>query len=124
MCDDGTLPQHSAIVKWHHLLVEGASLGNINLRFSSAELKTQAEKAGFVNVKIKEYKIPIGKWARGKKLKLLGAFQREVVMLGLEAFSLAIFTRLLGWSKNKVEIFLEGVRQELKTSSYHWYWPL
>jgi hypothetical protein len=124
MCDDGTLPQHSAIARWHGLLAEGASLGNINLRFSSAELKTQAENAGFVNVEINKYKIPIGTWARDKKLKLLGAYQKEVLMMGLEAFSLAIFTRLLGWSKNKVDSFLEGVRQELKTSSYHWYWPL
>jgi hypothetical protein len=124
MCDDGTLPRDSAIVKWHHLLDERAALGNINLRLSSAKLKMQAEKAGFVNMKINEYKIPIGIWARDKKLKLLGAHQREVLMNGLEAFSLAIFTRLLGWSKTEVSTFLEGVRQELKTSSYHWYWPL
>ena len=124
MCDDNTLPQNSAIIRWHDLLQEGASLGNINLRFSSAELKTQAEKAGFVNVKIHKYKIPIGTWPRDKKLKLLGAYQREILKDGLEAFSLAIFTRFLGWSKNKVEVFLEGVQQELKNSSYHWYWPL
>jgi len=101
------------------LLDYGASLGNLNLRFSSAELKTQAEKAGFANVEIKEHKIPIGKWTRDKKLKLLGTYQREVLMNGLEAFSLAIFTRLLGWLKTEVEIFLEDVRQELKNSSYH-----
>jgi hypothetical protein len=124
MCDDGTLPQDSDIVRWHDLLERGASLGSINLRFWSPELKTQAEKAGFVNVEVKEYKIPIGIWPRNKKLKSLGAYQRAILMDGLEAFSLAIFTRLLGWSKKEVEGFLWGVRQELKTTSYHWYWPL
>ncbi|KAE9376521.1 S-adenosyl-L-methionine-dependent methyltransferase [Stipitochalara longipes BDJ] len=124
MCDDGTLPRDSAIVRWHDLLNEGASQGKINLRFSSAEIKTQAEKAGFVNVVVNEYKIPIGRWTRDRKLKLLGTYQKEVLMLGLEAFSLAILTRVLGWLKTEVDTFLEDVRHELKTSSYHWYWPL
>jgi hypothetical protein len=106
------------------LLGEAASVGKINLRFSSVELKTQAEKVGFVNVKIKEYKIPIGAWPKDKNLKLLGTYQRAILTDGLEAFSLAMFTRLLGWSKSTVETFLESVRHELKKSSYHWYWPL
>ena len=124
MCDDGSLPPDSAIVRWHNLLQEGASLGNVKLRFSSAGLKTQAEKAGFVNVQINEYKVPIGTWPKDKKLKLLGAYQSKILIEGLDAFSLAIFTKFLGWPKKKVEAFLEGMQEELKTSSYHWYWPL
>jgi hypothetical protein len=106
------------------LLGVAASLGKINLRFYPAELKTQAEKVGFVNVKIKAYKLPIGAWPKDKNLKLLGTYQRAILTDGLEAFSLAMFTRFLGWSKSTVEIFLESVQQDLKNSSYHWYWPL
>jgi hypothetical protein len=124
LCDDDSLPQDSAIVRWHNLLGVAASLGKINLRFYPAELKTQAEKVGFVNVKIKAYKLLIGAWPKDKNLKLLGTYQRAILTDGLEAFSLAMFTRFLGWSKSTVEIFLESVQQDLKNSSYHWYWPL
>jgi hypothetical protein len=124
LCDDDSLPQDSAIVRWHDLLGQAASIGKINLRFSSVELKTQAEEVGFMNVEIKEYKIPIGAWPKNKHLKLLGTYQRAILLESLEAFSLAMFTRLLGWSKDNIEAFLESVRQDLKNSSYHWYWPL
>lgn len=37
-------------------------------------------------------------------VKVLGTYQRTILMEGLEAFSLAILMRFFGWSKDEVEI--------------------
>jgi hypothetical protein len=39
----------------------------------------------------------------------------------MESYSMALFTRVLGWSPNEVNIFLAGVRQELTDRSLHLY---
>lgn len=124
LSDDDTLPQDSAIVKWHNKLAEGAALGNLNLRASSSELVGRFVAAGFINISVKEFKIPIGPWVKAKALKEIGLFQRLVLGDGLEGFSLAIFTRLLKWSKVSVDELLAEVKAELHNRDYHWYWPL
>ena len=42
----------------------------------------------------------------------------------LEGFSLAPFTRVLGWTREEVEVFLVDVRNELRNTKVHAYWPM
>lgn len=90
----------------------------------SSELKLLFEMAGFINVTVLDFKIPIGLWAKNPKLKRIGKYQKAVLLDGLEAFSLAIFTRFLKWSEPDLLILLAEVRREVSNTSYHWYWPL
>lgn len=123
--DDNSVPQDSAIALWHRLICEGASSVNINMRMSSATLKAQFENAGFTDVLVVDKKIPIGPWAHDQKLKDIGHFQLKNFQDGLEAFSLAILCRCLGWSAEEVQVFLAEVRQEVKSrQTFHWYWRL
>lgn len=39
----------------------------------------------------------------------------------VEPYSLALFTRVLGWDNPRVQELLEGVRADLKNLSYHMY---
>jgi len=48
----------------------------------------------------------------------------ENVDSGLEAFSVAIFTRILGWTKPEVDVFLADVRKEMRDTKNHIYWNL
>jgi hypothetical protein len=114
----------SAIRIWHGQLLEGAATSKISLQISPGDLEVLFQEAGFVNVTIKEWPLPIGLWPKDPGLKKIGAFQSQVIHDGLEAFSLAIFTRALGWDLIKIEKLLEEVREELNNRSYHWYWPL
>ena len=43
---------------------------------------------------------------------------------GLSAFSVAFFTRVLGWTLEEVEVFLVDVRNEMKDPKIHAYWPM
>lgn len=121
---DDSLPRTSAISKWHNKLLEGASLGDINIRASCSNLKQIFQECGFINVKLEVIAIPCGYWNKDRKLKEVGVWQKHCLGEGLEAYSLAIFTRLLGWSLSEVQVFLAEVRSELKNGAYHWYWPL
>ncbi len=121
---DDSLPRTSAISRWHEKLVEGASLGNINVRASYTHLEQIFQKSGFINVKLEVMPIPCGSWAKDKKLKDVGTWQKHCFADSLEAYFLAIFTRLLQWPLLEVIALLAEVRSELGNRTYHWYWPL
>lgn len=55
-------------------------------------------------------------------MEMTGIWNLENVMLSLEGFSMALFTRVLGWSRLEVEVFLVNVRKELKDPKIHGYW--
>ena len=106
-------------------MCEGAAKANINMRMSSTALKTKFENAGFTNIKVVDKKIPMGSWPRNGKLNDIGTCQLDIFLSGLEAFSLAIFYRCLGWSSVELQALLARVRNDVtKNSGFHWYWPL
>jgi hypothetical protein len=37
---------------------------------------------------------------------------------------MALFTRALGWTAEEVEVFLVGVRNDMKNPSVHGWWPI
>lgn len=63
--------------------------------------------------------VPIGTWPRDKNLKMLGAYQREHMIISIESFTLAPLTRIMGWSVEEVQVLIAGVRSELKNPKNH-----
>lgn len=123
--DDNCVPQDNAMYRWHWLICEGASNANMNMRMSPATLKAKFENAGFTNIQVVNKKIPMAPSGQDQKLREIGNFQLINFLEGLEAFSLAIFCRYLGWSIEKVQLFLVQVRKDvMRYRTSHWYWPL
>lgn len=60
---------------------------------------------------------PISPWPKDPKLKERGRFGAFGVMESLPSYSLALFTRVLGRSRQEVDQFCERVRQEITTKS-------
>lgn len=54
-------------------------------------------------------------------MKELGAYQQANIIEGLDAFSLALMTRVLGWSSEEVTVLLADVRKELLDRKIHLY---
>lgn len=44
----------------------------------------------------------------------VGTFQKEMLIIGAEGLTLAMFTRVLGWDKKEVDVFVASVREALK----------
>jgi len=50
---------------------------------------------------------------------LIGAFNLTQIQEGLEAFSLALFSRFLNWSVDEVQVLLALVRKDLRDPNIH-----
>ncbi|KAK3997765.1 S-adenosyl-L-methionine-dependent methyltransferase [Cladorrhinum sp. PSN332] len=120
-CDDGTLPPDSALVRWHDLMHEAAKTAGFPLDAISS-VPEMMKDAGYQNVVSKQVKWPINMWPREPKYKELGKWAHENFSWGCESMSLALFTRVLGWSADEVRVFMASVRKDLKDRRIHAYW--
>jgi hypothetical protein len=66
-------------------------------------------------------KVPSSGWPRDPRLKEIGRYNLCSLLMAVEAYALALFTRVLGWSNERTQVFLAGVRKDLKNSKVHSY---
>ncbi|KAJ5124551.1 uncharacterized protein N7515_008376 [Penicillium bovifimosum] len=78
-------------------------------------------EAGFEDVRDEVYKVPSSVWARDPVQKEIGRYNQCSLLMAVESYSLALFTRVLGWSNNDTQVFLAGVRRDLKNPAVHTY---
>lgn len=65
---------------------------------------------------------PIGTWPKDKKLKEIGRFfKHQFINMAVDSYSLALFTRIGGWSEAETQVLLAGVRNEFKGNKMHLY---
>ena len=74
-------------------------------------------RIGFVDIVVRPFKLPLGPWETEEDLKNGGLAQLIALDVGLQSISLAAFTRLLGWTKEEVEVFLASVRKDMKAKA-------
>jgi hypothetical protein len=86
--------------------------------------KQMMEAVGFVDVVEIPFRWPINRWPREKKLKELGMWVQENFCSGLEAMSLALLTRGLGWTVDEVQVFTALVRNDMRDMRIHAWWPI
>lgn len=120
-CDDGTMPEGYGFTVFLRYLAEGFDRFGIDL-LGMEKNAARLEQAGFVNVQEKIWKIPIGTWAKGDKMKTIGAYNRAVINDALTGVSMAPYTRGLGWKASEVEVFAAQVRKDLGNPGIHSYY--
>ncbi|GKT75495.1 methyltransferase domain-containing protein [Colletotrichum tofieldiae] len=121
--DDDLLPKDAAIIEYVNLLKEvSKKLGREYVEVSS--LKNMMIEAGFLDVEMRMYKWPHNEWPKDPRYKKLGFWTQENFGSALEAICMAPFTRVLGWTREEVNVFLVQVRKDLKNKSYHAYSPV
>ncbi|KAF7548002.1 hypothetical protein G7Z17_g7347 [Cylindrodendrum hubeiense] len=123
-CDDGTVTEDQAVYKWGNLMRDGAAKFPGRSLDTSMELKQKMLDQGFTNVTEKWYKWPMNGWPRDPKFKDIGGWVLENVLSGLSGLSMALFTRLLGWTREEVELFLIDVRKDMRNRNIHGYWRI
>ena len=83
--------------------------------------KTFVTATGFTNVTEELYKAPLSPWPADRRYKELGRWMNVQMMDSLEAYSLALFTRVLKWEPERLRALLDGVRADLRNLDYHMY---
>jgi hypothetical protein len=65
--------------------------------------------------------VPVGRWPKDPKLKEMGMYHREHIIACVEPFSLALFTRFLGWSKERTQGIMADLEAEYRNRDSHFY---
>jgi SAM-dependent methyltransferase len=65
--------------------------------------------------------VPIGTWAKDAKLKEIGTFERVHMTEFVEAHSMALFTRVLGYTLDQANVLFSMARKDMNDRSLHLY---
>ncbi|KAH7130968.1 S-adenosyl-L-methionine-dependent methyltransferase [Dactylonectria macrodidyma] len=121
--DDGTLTSETQLHKWCVLLNDGVSkMGRPMV--SPQHIKDLMIEVGFENVVDTHFKWPSNRWPKDPKMKTLGHWSNVNTSFALEGAALAPLTRVQGWTREEVGIFVAGARADLNNPSIHAYWPI
>lgn len=113
-CTDSSLTAvDSALLAWSNLFIDAARRTGLDVTAPS-HLFGRLRGAGFVDIQVKICKWPLGTWSKGEILKRLGEFAYSNLLDWLKSSSLALFTRELGWSLERVEVFLMQCREDME----------
>lgn len=66
-------------------------------------------------------KVPSSAWHDDPIQKQIGRYNLCSLLMAVESYSLALFTRVLGWSNHQTQVFLAGVRGDLRNPEVHTY---
>ncbi|KAJ5641746.1 hypothetical protein N7490_005746, partial [Penicillium lividum] len=78
-------------------------------------------EAGFQDVRDEVYKVPSSMWPTDPIQKQIGRYNLCSLLMAVESYSLALFTRVLGWSNLQTQVFYAGVRRDLNNPDVHTY---
>ena len=93
--DDGTITEGSIFDQWGKVSLEAGDKFGKDLRIHE-QIKGYLEQGGFEDVVETVFKWPIGPWSSDKHLKQLGLWNLLHWQEGIEGWSLALLTRVLG----------------------------
>ncbi|KPM45556.1 hypothetical protein AK830_g945 [Neonectria ditissima] len=117
-CDDGSLTPDAPLAKFFD--TAETAVANFGMKFRAGEnLREPLEKAGFTNITCKILKVPIGTWAKDKKLRLIGLYCRTAVGDMFGAMAAKPLRKIL--DPVDIELFLAAARKDLHDGSKHSY---
>ncbi|KAJ5605182.1 hypothetical protein N7510_010336 [Penicillium lagena] len=119
--DDGTMPENCHTKAFGVAVLEagkswGHSLDTMN------EMRSNMEKAGFVDVHEKNYKMPVGPWPKDPLLKEAGRLHYHQWASGMEGWALYLLTKHGSpqpWTKEEVQVLMAKIRTEIQNPRIH-----
>lgn len=93
--DDGSVKEDSILSLWGKVSLEAGDKFGKDLRIHK-QIKGYLQNCGFEDVVEHVYKWPIGPWAKDRRLKEIGMWNRLHWLESIEGWSLALLTRVLG----------------------------
>ncbi|TVY82843.1 putative methyltransferase tdiE [Lachnellula suecica] len=112
----------SAMINCSNLIVDACSKRGIDLT-APGKYQVMMESVGFVDVKEVVVEWPVGTWAKSKYHKRIGAWFKRDMEVGVEGIVMGLFTRVLGMSKEDVQVIVEDVKRDMNDKSIHAYQP-
>ncbi|KAG6025326.1 hypothetical protein E4U19_003243 [Claviceps sp. Clav32 group G5] len=119
MCDDGTMPDDDAVKQLYELVDK--SFEKFGLKANLApQLGTYLEKAGFEDIRCQVMKVPIGPWTKDRTMRIIGQYQKSVIVDGLPFLAGRPF-QALEMSDAEIEATIAKARKRLHDPKVHRY---
>ncbi|KAI1501962.1 S-adenosyl-L-methionine-dependent methyltransferase [Biscogniauxia marginata] len=113
--DDGSVAPGMALHDFGPLFHEaGRKIGRSTSVVEDGVVARAVRAAGFVDVVERSYKVPLTPWPADERLRQVGLYARLATEQGLEGFVLYLFTTILGWSPEEVQVYVARARRELR----------
>ncbi|KAJ9632033.1 hypothetical protein H2203_000434 [Taxawa tesnikishii (nom. ined.)] len=121
-CDDGTLDPRAPLAVWYQHLAEATARAHKPIAYQH-NTRQLLEQAGFIDIKEQVIRAPYNRWPKDPMQKDIGAWYRLGLAesSGLEALSLAPFSRVFNWPVPEIRRFAQEVRHQIGQSSCHAY---
>jgi SAM-dependent methyltransferase len=120
--DDGTM-KGTQLEAWNENQVESCRKLGVDAG-ACTKYKAWMTTQGFEGVEEKQFKWPVGTWAKDQRYKEFGSMTLVNFLMGLESFTLRLWTSALGMELAKVQEKLVQVREEVMGRKIHAYWPV
>ncbi|KAK7999289.1 hypothetical protein PG990_011889 [Apiospora arundinis] len=121
-CDDGTMPPQDPAFDFYKLFQQAFRRIGCDTALA-ANLDGTLKDAGFVNVQCVVKKIPVGQWARDKKLRLAGWYLRTAIQEVLPALCGKPLS-VLGLNEVERELWRAAATRAINDDSVHRYWNM
>ncbi|GJC89292.1 putative methyltransferase tdiE [Colletotrichum liriopes] len=118
---DGTLKEDDPMARWSTLMMEGTELIGRPITVPGI-FRQLLQEAGFEDVVEHKRVWPTSPWPKNEALRELGFWTQACSLDGVEPGALALFTRVLGWTREEVLVFIASVRKDFKNRDIHAYW--
>ncbi|KAJ9270770.1 hypothetical protein DTO212C5_3267 [Paecilomyces variotii] len=83
------------------------------------KLEHYFKAAGFQDVHVEKFRVPLGIWPKSPHLKTIGTWMMLQGEEGYEAGAMAILTRYKGWSEDEVRVLVDKTRKDAKDRDIH-----
>lgn len=121
--DDDTLRLAPHLCEYIDHLLKAAEMFKKPMNVATTH-KQRLIDLGFEDVKEEIYQVPTSGWPKDPRQKEIGRYNACASVMAVEAYSLALFTRVLGWSNERAQVFFTGVRADLTNTNVHAYCKL
>ncbi|OCL08663.1 S-adenosyl-L-methionine-dependent methyltransferase [Glonium stellatum] len=122
-CDDGSAPLDTPFMRWGSDGKGAAAKAGLDVQ-AAKKFPIYLEQSGFVDVQETKTKWPLGPWPRGKREKKIGELFLKDMLEALRAASIGLYTRVLGWTEEAVDEWLEEVKKDMLDPKRHTYMPM
>jgi len=120
-CDDGTLSANSPLIQWYNYLADATHRANRPIAYQH-NTRQMLQAAGFIDIQETIIRAPYNTWPSDPHQKDIGRWYNIGISEGLEALSLAAFTRVNRWNATEhVRPLLREVKREICSRKIHAY---
>uniref|UniRef100_A0A4E9D965 Methyltransferase type 11 domain-containing protein n=2 Tax=Gibberella zeae TaxID=5518 RepID=A0A4E9D965_GIBZA len=120
--DDGTTDSEPALKTWNDLYESGGiETGRPFFLQREAIQERSITEAGFTDVRIFDYKLPVGGWTNNRKLAETGEYVRLTLENDLEGYTFYLWHHVLNWCREEYTQFLTSMLKALANRRVHGY---